>query len=68
MFTDAAPLLTNEVARLLSVSPDTVRLWERVGRLPAHKTEGGVRLFDRQTVERFALERKGRREGGRGAL
>ena len=53
------PLLTNEAARILGVTPETVRHWERVGRLAAVKTARGVRLFDRHDVERLALERQG---------
>jgi excisionase family DNA binding protein len=56
-----SPLLTSDVARLLSVSSDTVRLWERLGRLPALKTAGGTRLFDRRDVEQLAREREARR-------
>jgi DNA-binding transcriptional MerR regulator len=55
------PLLTSEVARILDVSPETVRLWERLGRLPALKTKHGVRLFDQRDVEQFAREREERR-------
>ena len=51
------PLLTNEAAQLLGVSPETVRQWERTGRLPAMKTLGGVRLFNRCDVERLAQSR-----------
>ena len=55
-------LLTSQVARILDVSSETVRLWERLGRLPALKTEKGVRLFDRADVtalaERLARERR----------
>lgn len=52
------PVLTTEAARLLRVSAETIRLWERQGRLPAIKTERGVRLFDRRDVERLARERR----------
>ena len=52
-------LLTNDAARLLNVSPQTIRVWERAGRLAAVKTAGGVRLFDRRDVERLARERGG---------
>lgn len=52
------PLLTSEVARILEVSSETVRVWERLGRLPALKTGRGVRLFDRGDVERLAAERR----------
>ena len=51
-------LLTNEAAQVLGVSPETVRLWERAGRLPATKTATGVRLFNRSDVERLARERR----------
>jgi len=58
---DLAPLLTGQVARILDISPESVRLWERSGRLPALKTEKGVRLFDRRDVEAFKREREARR-------
>jgi hypothetical protein len=54
-------LQTGDVARMLEVSAETVRLWERLGRLPALKTERGVRLFHRRDVERLAREREARR-------
>ncbi len=38
--------------------PDTIRTWERRGRLHAQRTEGGIRLFKRLDVERLAAERK----------
>lgn len=53
-----APLLTSQVARRCGVTPDTVRFWERTGRLPSIRTAGGVRLFDCDAVERFARERE----------
>jgi excisionase family DNA binding protein len=56
------PLLTSSAARILNVTPDTVRAWERSGRLPAVKTDRGVRLFDRRDVERLARERETHRE------
>jgi excisionase family DNA binding protein len=52
------PILTTEAAHILAVSAETVRLWERAGRLPALRTSGGVRLFDRRDVERLARERR----------
>jgi excisionase family DNA binding protein len=54
--TTTPPLLTSEVARILGVSSETVRIWHRHGRLVAVKTDGGVRLFDRHDVERLARE------------
>jgi excisionase family DNA binding protein len=56
------PLMTSEAARILHVSADTVRLFERSGLLPATKTNSGLRLFDRKDVERLAVER-GQRHG-----
>jgi excisionase family DNA binding protein len=52
-----APLLTSEVARLCHVSAETVREWERAGRLKARKTAGGVRLFDPREVARLVRAR-----------
>jgi DNA-binding transcriptional MerR regulator len=52
------PVLTSEAVRILDVAPDTVRLYERRGRLRALKTARGVRLFDRRDVERLARERR----------
>ena len=54
-------LLTNDAARVCDVAPQTIRLWERAGLLPAVKTERGVRLFDRRDVERVKRERDERR-------
>ena len=51
-------LLTNDVARRLDVSPATVHYYERTGRLNAARTEGGVRLFRLEEVERLAASRK----------
>ena len=53
-------LSTGDVARLIGVSADAVRLWERSGRLPATRTAGGVRLFAREDILRFAAERAAR--------
>jgi excisionase family DNA binding protein len=50
-------LFTTQVAQILKVSAETVRAWERRGRLPAIRTAIGVRLFSREDVERLALER-----------
>jgi predicted site-specific integrase-resolvase len=50
-------LLTAGVAKLCGVTPSTVRFWERTGRIPALRTENGVRLFSREDVERLALEK-----------
>ena len=50
-------LTTSDVARLGGVTTDTVRLWERLGRLPAIRTAGGQRLFTREEVSRFLQKR-----------
>ena len=44
-------ILTSEAARILGVSAQSVRQWERVGRLGATKTASGIRLFARADVE-----------------
>ena len=54
-------LLTAEAARILNVTPDTVRHLERRGRLIAERTDSGVRLFDREAVIRLAAERAERK-------
>jgi excisionase family DNA binding protein len=47
-------MLTAEVARFLGKSSETVRLYERRGKLPAMRTAGGVRLFKRADVLQLA--------------
>ena len=51
-------MTTNDVAKLLNVAPDTVRSYERTGRLAALRTTSGVRLFHRGDVEQFLAKRK----------
>ena len=51
-----AVLLTSDVARLCNVSGDTVRNWERQGRLPARRTLGNVRLYAGSDVLRLQQE------------
>lgn len=51
------PFLTsNDVAKLLRVSPVTVRQWAQKGLLQAECTPGGHRRFVKGEVERFAGE------------
>lgn len=50
-------VFTSEAARILEVSPETVRLWERAGKLAALRASGGVRLFERSEIEKVAHER-----------
>lgn len=51
-------LLTSaDVAKIAGVAPATVRWWEKSGKLKARKTTSGVRLFSRETVDRFVRRR-----------
>lgn len=50
-----------EAARLLNVTPETVRCLERTKKLPALRTESGVRLFHRADVESLVAKRNSRR-------
>ena len=52
-------LLPYEVARILGVTPDTVRDMERAGRLRADRI-GGMRIFNRRDVEKLRVEREAR--------
>ncbi len=47
----------NELAKLLMVSPVTVRYWANKGWIRAELTPGGHRRFSRKEVERFARAR-----------
>jgi DNA-binding transcriptional MerR regulator len=58
-------MLSADVAKLLDVTPATVRLMERRGTLPAERTTSGVRLFDRADVERLAKDRLKRMGGSK---
>lgn len=52
-----------DAARILGVVPATVRAMALSGRLPpATMTEGGIRLFRREDVERLAAERTAQAE------
>lgn len=50
-------LTPNEVARMLMVSPITVRQWASKGLLDAATTAGGHRRFTLDAVQRFAQDR-----------
>jgi DNA-binding transcriptional MerR regulator len=58
------PLSTRDVASLLDVTCDTVRWYERRGKLPARLTPSGQRIFRRGDVEEFARARASRGAGG----
>jgi len=49
-------LTTLDVAKRLNKSPETIRVYERVGKLPAVKTQSGMRLFREADVVRFERE------------
>ncbi|MDD5633164.1 MAG: helix-turn-helix domain-containing protein, partial [Methylococcales bacterium] len=49
-------LTPNEVAKLMMVSPITVRSWAQKGLLAAKITPGGHRRFLKSDVERFIRE------------
>ena len=51
-------LMASDVARLLEVSSDTVRNFDRRGQLRAIKTAKGYRLFLREDVLRFKRRRE----------
>lgn len=48
-----AYLSTGEVARLCSVTPDTVLKWIRAGRIPAERTPGGHHRVHRDALRAF---------------
>jgi DNA-binding transcriptional MerR regulator len=50
-------LTTHAVAKSLNVAPDTVRFYERTGRLKAMRTTSGIRLFRAEDVEAFKAKR-----------
>lgn len=56
---DKHDLLTpKEASEMLGVHPTTLRLWARQGKLPAYRTPGGHRRFDRQDILRLLEEGK----------
>jgi excisionase family DNA binding protein len=61
----AAPLTVGEAARLLGVSPDTIRLYERKGKLAAMRTAGGMRLFSAAEVRRLRRDRQAKSQAPR---
>jgi DNA-binding transcriptional MerR regulator len=55
-------LTTNDSARILERAPATVLYYEKTGRLKAERTQSGIRLFNREDVERLAKELKAKTE------
>jgi excisionase family DNA binding protein len=56
-------LTVGDVARLFGVVPNTIRDWERQGRIQAQRTPGGVRVFRRGDLRRLEAELSKRRAG-----
>jgi excisionase family DNA binding protein len=50
-------LTVSEAARELDIAAQTVREWADRGKLPAMRTGGGQRIFQRADVERLRQER-----------
>ena len=42
-----------EASRLLSVSIDTIRRWDRAGKINLNRTPGGTRLVPKEEIDRF---------------
>ncbi|MEU6446044.1 helix-turn-helix transcriptional regulator [Streptomyces sp. NPDC046979] len=53
-----------QAARLLRVSPETVRRWADAGRLPMGRDGSGNRVIDGVGLARFVRERAGDTPGG----
>lgn len=47
-----ARLSIGEAARMLGVTPDTLRRWETEGRIVSARTPGGQRRYDLAEIER----------------
>ena len=56
----STPCLTSEAARVLKVGEGTVRRWADAGRLQVWRTSAGLRVFDREELERVAAARAGK--------
>lgn len=47
-------LSIGQVAKILEVTPETIRNWEKVGKLvPEFRTESGQRRYSKEQVESF---------------
>jgi molybdopterin-binding protein len=56
-----------EAAKTLGVRVETLRRWEREGKLTVSRTEGGQRVVAAAEVARLLAERQGRRPRGAGS-
>jgi len=57
------PLTVGEIARRSGFAESAVRYYERLGLLPATRTVGGQRRFERNTLRRLAFIRAARNVG-----
>lgn len=54
-------LATSDAAKILNRSVDSVRSYERTGKLSAQKMKNGQRIFRASDVERLARELRGQK-------
>ena len=54
-------LTSGEAAAMIGKSVDSIRYYERTGRLNAVRVGAGIRLFDRSEIERFGKGLKNKR-------
>lgn len=45
-----------EASKILGVTPKTLRIWEKDGKIKSYKTEGGHRRYNLQDLESFNEE------------
>jgi DNA-binding transcriptional MerR regulator len=55
--TETEYLTSADVGRRLGLTPASVRMLARTGKLPHTRTASGTRLYNRNDVERYAAER-----------
>jgi len=55
-------LLIEEASAILGVSPQTLRNWEKDGRLVSERTSGGHRRYSEETIDRLKKVRMGDNE------
>jgi len=60
-------LTSGEAGRVLNLSAESIRAYERGGKLKAFKTERGMRLFRESDIRAFAAQREVASQGARAA-
>lgn len=63
----ASFVFISEAARIIGVSQQTLRLWEKTGRLVPQRI-AGVRVFERAAIEQIASARRDRLSAGAGRV